>query len=128
MDSMMIASNIRFLSRMALLCTCISKLSIYISKSHPDLLEEIRCLLQYTDPNDYNKVFYHPRSAAMEGKIRKLLEDSVRRMRKKEDGGLDSSVIQNPSDPDAAYRVKAGKTCRGYAEMLQNLLEVQELL
>lgn len=31
------------------------------------------------------------------------------------DGGLDSSVLQNPSDPDATYRIKAGKTCRGYA-------------
>lgn len=36
-------------------------------------------------------------------------------MRKKEDGGLDSTALQNPSDPDATYRVKAGKTCRGYA-------------
>lgn len=148
MDSMLIASNIRFLSRMELLYTCISKLSLYISKSHPDLLEENKCLLPYTDPNDYNKVFYHQRSTAMEDKIKKLLEDSdtllgicetnfedvsqyqlfvrclseqtvvedgVRRMRKKEDGGLDSSVLQNPSDPDATYRVKAGKTCRGYA-------------
>ena len=148
MDSMLIASNIRFLSRMELLYICTSKLSIYISKSHPDLLEENKCLLPYTDPNDYNKVFYHQRSTAMEDKIKKLLEDSdtllgicgtnfedvsqyqlfvrclseqtvvedgVRRMRKKEDGGLDSSVLQNPSDPDATYRVKAGKTCRGYA-------------
>ena len=43
------------------------------------------------------------------------MEDGVRRMRKKEDGELDSSILQNPSDPDANYRVKAGKTCRGYA-------------
>ncbi|HBA96526.1 MAG TPA: hypothetical protein DCZ23_00300, partial [Lachnospiraceae bacterium] len=33
----------------------------------------------------------------------------------KDDGGLNSSVLQNPSDPDATYRVKAGKVCRGYA-------------
>ena len=148
MDSMMIESNIRFLSRMELIYTCISKLAIYISKSHPELLEKNKCLLPYTDPNDYNRVFYHQRSSSMEDKIKKLLEDSdtllgicgttfedvlqyqlfvrclseqtiaedgARRMRKKEDGGLDSSVLQNPSDPDATYRVKAGKTCRGYA-------------
>lgn len=148
MDSMMIASNIRFLSRMELIYTCLSKLAIHISKSHPDLLEENKGFLPYTDPNDYNKVFYHQRSTSMEDKIEKLLKDSdalleicgtsfedalpyqlfvrclseqtivedgVRRMRKKEDGGLDSTVLQNPSDPDATYRVKTGKTCRGYA-------------
>lgn len=48
-----------------------------------------------------------------------VVEDGVRRMRKKEDGGLDSPVLQNPSDPDATYRVKAGKTCRGYAANTQ---------
>ena len=148
MDSMMIASNIRFLSRMELIYTCISKLAIYISKSCPEMLEKNENLLPYTDPDDYNKVFYHQRSTSMEDKIEKLLkdsdalmdicgtsfkdvpqyqlfvrclseqaviEDSVRRMRKKEDGGLGSSVLQNPSGPDATYRVKAGKVCRGYA-------------
>ena len=29
--------------------------------------------------------------------------------------GMDSSVLQNPSDPDATYRIKAGKQHRGYA-------------
>ena len=28
--------------------------------------------------------------------------------------GMDSSVLQNPSDPDATYRIKAGKQHRGY--------------
>lgn len=51
------------------------------------------------------------------------MEDGVRRMRKKEDGGLDSSVLQNPSDPDATYRVKAGKTCRGYAANVTESVE-----
>lgn len=146
MDSMMIASNIRFLSRIELIYTCISKLVIYISKFQPELLDEN--LRQYADLNDYNRVFYHQRNSNMEDKTEKLLKDSdfllakcgarfenneqyqlfirclseqtivedgVRRMRKKEDGGLNSSVLQNPSDPDATYRVKAGKVCRGYA-------------
>lgn len=42
------------------------------------------------------------------------MEDGARRMRKKEDGGINSSILQNPSDPDAAYHVKSGKICRGY--------------
>ena len=36
MDSMMIESNIRFLSRMELICTCISKLAIYFDKNYPN--------------------------------------------------------------------------------------------
>lgn len=76
MDSMMIASNIRFLSRMELIYTCISRLAIYISKSHPELFGENKVFLPYTDPNDYNKVFYHQRSSSMEDKIGKLLRDS----------------------------------------------------
>lgn len=31
---------------------------------------------------------------------------------------MNSSVLQNPSDPDATYRVKAGKAHRGYAANL----------
>ncbi len=76
MDSMMIASNIRFVSRMELVYTCISKLAIYISKSCPELLEKNEGLLPYTGPDDYNRVFYHQRSTPMEDTIEKLLEDS----------------------------------------------------
>ena len=36
MDSMMIESNIRFLSRMELIYTCISKLAIYFDKNYPN--------------------------------------------------------------------------------------------
>jgi hypothetical protein len=43
-----------------------------------------------------------------------VIENSVRRLRNKEDGGLSSSILQNPADPDATYREKAGKKHRGY--------------
>ena len=150
MDSMMIASNIRFLSRMELIYTCISKLVVYISQNQADLL--IEELKPYADPNDYNQVFYHQRSTTMEEKIGKLLKDSdsllsvcgtsfedvteyqlfirclseqtiveagVRRLRTKEDKTMNSSALQNPSDPDATYRNKAGKICRGYAANIE---------
>ena len=54
-----------------------------------------------------------------------LLERAVREQTKPGGGGhnipktkdddMDSSVLQNPSDPDATYRKKAGKEHRGYA-------------
>ena len=45
-------------------------------------------------------------------------EDGSYRLRTKEDGGMDASILQNPADPDAPYREKAGKQNRGYAANL----------
>ena len=150
MDSMMIESNIRFLSRMELIYTCISKLVIYLTKNYPDKVSEQ--LKHYADPNDYNRLFYHQRNDDMENIIQMLLTDSdhlleicstdyeevteyqlfvrclseqsvveneKRRLRTKEDGTMNSSALQNPSDPDATYRNKSGKLYRGYAANLE---------
>lgn len=43
-----------------------------------------------------------------------VVEDGKRRLRTKDDGTMNSDVLQNPSDPDATFRVKAGKQHRGY--------------
>ena len=43
-----------------------------------------------------------------------IVENENRRLRTKEDGGMKSSMMQNPSDPDTTYREKAGKQNRGY--------------
>lgn len=150
MDSIMIESNIRFLSRMELIYTCISKLVIYITKNYPDMV--LAQLKRYADPNDYNRLFYHQRNDDMEQIIQMLLEDSglllglcktdfeevteyqlfirclseqtvveneKRRLRTKEDGTMNSSALQNPSDPDATYRNKSGKLYRGYAANIE---------
>lgn len=150
MDSMMIESNIRFLSRMELIYTCISKLVVFLIKTGADKLPEQ--LGHYADPNDYNRIFYHQRNDDMETIIQTLLadsdslldfcgagfeeateyqlfarclsdqtvvEDGKRRLRTKEDGTMNSTALQNPSDPDATYRNKAGKQHRGYAANLE---------
>ena len=150
MDSIMIESNIRFLSRMELIYTCISKMVVYLSKKNPYLLTEV--LKPYTNPNDYNHTFYHQRNIDMDEKIQKLLDDSdslleicesnfegideyelfirciseqtitvnnKRRLRTKEEGSMNSSMLQNPSDPEATYRNKAGKIYRGYVANLE---------
>lgn len=44
-----------------------------------------------------------------------IVEEGKRRLKTKEDGSMDSHVLQNPSDPDATFREKAGKQYRGYA-------------
>ena len=150
MDSMMIESNIRFLSRMELIYTCISKLIVYLTKNASDKVSEQ--LKHYADSNDYNRIFYHQRYDDMENIIQMLLTDSdslleicktdfeevteyqlfvrclseqtvveneKRRLRTKEDGTMNSSALQNPSDPDATYRKKSGKLYRGYAANLE---------
>lgn len=48
-----------------------------------------------------------------------IVDDNGRRLRTKEDGGMDSNMMQNPSDPDATYRSKAGKEHRGYVANLE---------
>jgi hypothetical protein len=150
MDSMMIEANIRFLSRMELIYTCISKMCVYLQKNNPGMLTEE--LKLYADPNDYNRTFYHQRNEILEDKIQKLMDDTDalliicgsdfediseyelfvrciseqtiidndnRRLRTKEEGSMNSAMLQNPSDPEATYRNKAGKIHRGYVANLE---------
>ena len=150
MDSMMIESNIRKLSRMELIYTCIAKLAVYVNKINKDALSEE--LKHYTDPNDFNRVIYHQRSTDVDERMNQLLEDAnklltlcesayqdsteyelfvrclseqtiveneKRRLRTKEDGKMTSSMMQNPSDPDATFRSKSGKEHRGYVANLE---------
>lgn len=150
MDSMMIESNIRFLSRIELIYTCISKLVAYLSKKFPEKISEP--LKHYADPNDYNRIFYHQRNDDMDAIIQTLLTDSghllnvcaaeledvteyqlfvrclsdqtvvengKRRLRARADGTMNSSALQNPSDPDATYRNKSGKQYRGYTANIE---------
>lgn len=74
MDSMMIASNIRKLSRMELIYTCIAKLAVYIENlTNQELPKEMK---HYTDSNDFNQVIYHQRSTDAEVRMKQLLEDA----------------------------------------------------
>lgn len=147
---MMIAANIRKLSRIELLYTCVSKLVIYLHKNKCDDL--IKGMEHYYDPNDYNKTFYYCNDSDTANQLDTILKDadnllkscgtdyddvteyqllvrclseqtiveeSSRRLRSKEDGGLHSGILQNPSDPDATYRSKAGKEYQGYVANLE---------
>ena len=146
MDSMMLDANIRNLSRMELIYTCISNLVKYIIETDSDMLPE--SLLHYADSSDFNKVIYHHKPSSTDDRIQTLLRDAAilysicnntdiqsseryqqfdrciseqtiidndtRRLRNKEDGGMKSDMMQNPSDPEATFRNKAGKNHKGY--------------
>ena len=66
-----------------------------------------RCSGQFEDVTEYQLL------------VRCLSEQTVpegdrRRLKTKADGQMGSDLLQNPSDPDATYRQKAGKAHRGY--------------
>lgn len=73
MDSMMIAANIRNLSRMELMYTCMSKMVSYLKNHHPQMITEQ--LKHYTDTEDYNLLFYHHRDEDNDKKQQQLLND-----------------------------------------------------
>ena len=56
MDSLMVASNIKRLTRMELLYTCLSDFIVYLHKQNDD--DKLKGLEHYYDPADYNKVIY----------------------------------------------------------------------
>jgi hypothetical protein len=127
MDSIMIEANIRFLSRMELIYTCISKMVVYLSKNNPYLLTEV--LKPYTDPNDYNHTFYHQRNVDMDEKIQKLLDDSdsLLEICKSNFKGIDEYelFIRCISEQTITVnnkrrlRTKEGKIYRGYVANLE---------
>lgn len=150
MDSMMIDSNIRKLSRLELIYTCIADLVIRLKKESVSGIPE--GLLHYAEANDFNQVFYYAKSSDYTKKCMNLLadadvlrnfcgdacrdwreyklfcrciaeqtveEDGKRRLATHEDGTMDSSILQNPSDPEATFRSKAGEEHRGYVANLE---------
>jgi len=144
MDSMMVASNIKRMSRLELLYTCVANLAAAVEKRLGSLPEE---LAHYTESDDRNIVIYHNRSDETTDKISVVLKDAAElvglcgsdyddaseyqllirvldeqavkqengtyRLRQKGEG-MTADCLQNPADPEATYREKAGKQHRGY--------------
>ncbi len=71
---MMIAANIRKLSRTELLYTCVAKLAVYLHKNNQDILPE--GLKHYCDPDDYNKTFYYNNDSETDNRLKNILEDA----------------------------------------------------
>lgn len=150
MDSMMIDANIKKLSRLELIYTCISDLVIRLKKESAEEIPE--GLLHYAADNDFNQVFYYAKNSDYAEKALQLLEDAGtlitlcggryqdwkeyqlfsrciseqtvecengRRLATHEDGTMNSGILQNPSDPEATFRSKAGEEHRGYVANLE---------
>ena len=144
MDSMMVAANIKKMSRLELMYTVVANLLKEMNVKGDEIPEE---MTHYLNDDDRNLVIYHNRSEQTEDKINVVLNDAKKlkelceprydessnyqllvralreqtieedgklRLRTKEDGGMGSDILQNPSDPEATYRSKNKKEHRGY--------------
>lgn len=117
MDSLMIESNIRFLSRMALIYTCISKLVVYLTKKQPDIIPEQ--LKHYADPNDYNHIFYHQRNDDMEATYRNKAGKQYRGY----SANIEETVGKNGS---VVTDYQYDKNTHTYSQFLQESLSAME--
>lgn len=74
MDSLMIEANIRNLSRIELLYSCVARLIQYIHKDND--LVDLSGLEHYYQPNDQNIVVYHCRNVDANERINMILKDA----------------------------------------------------
>lgn len=81
------------------------------------ILSDAEKLLSSCSPDDEDTTEYQLLLRCLSEQT--IIEDSKRRLRRKEDGGFSSAMLQSPTDPDATYREKAGKKHRGYVANLE---------
>lgn len=67
------------------------------------------CKDKYSETSDYQLL-----ERAVNEQTKPDPDDDKNRIPKDKNDSMDSSVLQNPSDPDATFRAKAGKSHRGY--------------
>lgn len=152
MDSLMVASNCKHMSRLEIIYTTVHNAIRYLQmQDAADRIPEE--LKHYIDPDDLNKVIYYCKSDDVDSRLDKVIReativrdildteswrdssefqlllrvldeqtqiDEKGNIRPKDKADISSSSLQNPSDPDATFRRKAGKSNKGY---VGNLIE-----
>ena len=146
MDSLMIASRCKRMSRLEILYTVTANAVKLIHRLGLDDLIKTE-QLHYLDEDDCNQVIYHCKGEDVTDRLKNVIADAVylsevmnddsfcdlqeyklliRVLGEQTDTDEDGNVIpknkkdittnsvQNPSDPDATYREKAGKQNKGY--------------
>lgn len=146
MDSLMIASRCKRMSRLEIIYTVTANAIRLIHRlGHDELIETN--LQHYMDQDDYNHVIYYCKGEDVTPRLTKAIQEAeqVKKIMSddcwhefseyqlllrvlaeqsetdkdgntvpKERGKISSESLQNPSDPDATYRSKAGKSNKGY--------------
>ncbi|MEA3423721.1 MAG: transposase [Bacillota bacterium] len=150
MDSMMVSSSCKKMSRLEILYTCVANMIKTVHRTGEDQL--LKNMEHYLKDEDRNETIYHRKSEEISSRLRQTIDDGTTVMSKlgeayyalpeyqllrrvlteqteiKSDGSImpkdkkqiSPKSLQNPSDPDATYRSKAGKDNKGY---VGNLVE-----
>lgn len=150
MDSMMVSSSCKKMSRLEILYTCIANMAKAVERTgQVQLLKNIE---HYLKEEDRNETIYHRKSEEISSRLQQAIDDATFLMSQLEEPYYDlpeyqllrrvlveqtqkntegkivpkdnkqitPNSLQNPSDPDATYRSKAGKDNKGY---VSNLVE-----
>lgn len=144
MDSLMVSSSCKKLSRLEIIYSCIERLIKEIQKSSPEILSD--ALNIYLEEGNRNDTIYRSRDKDLDSKLKSLTADAIElyylckdrpieesenfnilaRMLGEQTNNLDGKIelksskkikpnsIQNPTDPDATYRTKGKKNHIGY--------------
>lgn len=144
MDSLMVSSSCKKLSRLEIIYSCNKRLIKEIQKSSPQILPD--SLKVYLEEGHRNETIYCSRDKDLDSKLRALTSDAIKlyhlckdqsiketeafnilvRMLKEQTDSTDSMVklkpskeispdsLQNPTDPDATYRTKGNNKHIGY--------------
>jgi len=146
MDSLMIASSSKRMSRLEIIYTVVSNAIQLMHRLDADALIPSK-MVYYLSPEDHNNVIYYCKNEDASSRLDQVVEDAVllknifssdewhefseyqllirvlkEQTSQDEEGAtiakpkkdISPSSLQNPSDPDATYRSKAGKDNKGY--------------
>lgn len=145
MDSLMIASNTRKLSRLELLYTCVERVIRKMEKEYPSL--DVSDYKRYLEPLHENELIYHS-DQPYDEKLQDILLDAFRlketfesvlkedsdfqllcrvindqttsdeagTIHLKKGNEISSTSLQTPIEPEATYRYKSGQHYKGYVE------------
>lgn len=158
MDSLMVSSSCKKMSRLEILYTCVANMVKALHKTGDKQLPNR--LKHYLNEEDRNEMIYHRKSEEITSRLQQVVDDANELISKLDESYFDlteyqllqrvlneqtektpegktvlkdkkhvsPNSLQNPSDPDATYRSKAGKGNKGYVGNLVETFDDQGAL
>lgn len=158
MDSLMVSSSCKKMSRLEILYTCVANMVKALYKTgNKQLPTEF---MHYLKEEDRNEMIYHRKGEEITSRLQQVIDDANELISKldesyfnlteyqllqrvlneqtektpegktvlKDKKQVSPNSLQNPSDPDATYRSKAGKGNKGYVGNLVETFDDQGAL
>ena len=144
MDSVMVASSCKTMSRLEILYTCTANMVKTLHQA--DKTNVTKDLAHYLEAEDLNRTIYHRKNEDISARLQQVIDDATRLITEfgdnafelpeyqllqrvlteqtekdptgksvpKDKKSITPHSLQNPSDPDATFRRKAGEKHKGY--------------